>query len=369
MKIRKLLRISGITLIMVLLLAMVVPAAAVFATVTNQIAVSPLSSTVGGLITVSGTIQPSTEGWINIHMSDSNVAVGTAITAISSYHLVSGADLLSSTDDPTGAISCIFNIPANLTTGILDIPVTTGTYYIYATRVNNITYLDGPILAKATLTVTAPSLQALRPAAGPAGTEVTITGTNFPASSLVTFMLDATTTLTITTGTSTSTDASGIFVSSVTIPTATAAGVHSIGVYINNSATASATASFTVSANPTITLIPTTGAAGSTITIIGASFPASQALSFRFNSATVAITSGDAASSSAGAFTSVITVPAGTAAGSYTVTATAGTATSAPSTYVVTGTTPPPTTTPRQPPHLRQQLHPRLPPPLPAMQF
>jgi hypothetical protein len=142
------------------------------------------------------------------------------------------------------------------------------------------------------------------------------------------------------------TDASGTFTTTVAVPTnimtvpVTPGTYYIYTVVLNAAAPANITLQtvtvFTVTGTAAITLTPTTGAPNSSVTITGLYFPVSTTLAFRMDTATVLTpTAGQTATNTAGAFTSIVTVPIGTTAGAHTITATAGAGT-ATATYTVT---------------------------------
>src|SRR2546422_489444 len=109
----------------------------------------------------------------------------------------------------------------------------------------------------------------LNPSSGPTGTSVTVTGSNFVASSTVTIALDGTNLA--TTPATVTTTSTGSFSASVTIPSSTAAP-HTISA--TDAASNSASAQFTVT-TPAITLNPTSGPTGTSVTVTGSNFVAS----------------------------------------------------------------------------------------------
>jgi hypothetical protein len=226
----------------------------------------------------------------------------------------------------SGILITTITIPSSSTTGVHNVTVTAGTSTVTKT-----------------FTVTASAtLDALQPASGPAGTDVSISGSSFPVSTPIVFKFD-TTTITPSSGDA-STRASGIFSSHVTIPQSTA-GSHTITVTVGAS-TASATFTVTGTVSATLSpLSPTSGLAGINVTVNGANFPASTALVFKFDTATLTPT-GSTQTDSSGSFTSIITVPSGATAGAHNITVTAGSSTVT-AAFTVTGTT---TTTPPPPP-------------------
>ena len=201
------------------------------------------------------------------------------------------------------------------------------------------------ITTSATFTVTAsPVLDPLSPANGKGGSDVIISGANFPASTALVFRFDSTT-LTPKSG-HIATTAGGLFLSTVTIPATATAGAHNITVMAS---TTTLTAVFTVTASAALNdLVPATGAAGTDVTVSGANFLASYPIIFKLDEATIAPKGGDVNTNTAGSFNSIITIPAGTAAGDHVISVTVGTSVLT-KTFAVAGgpppTTPPPTGT------------------------
>jgi gliding motility-associated-like protein len=164
--------------------------------------------------------------------------------------------------------------------------------------------------------VAAPTITSFSPVAGPVGTVVTITGTNFstvPGNNAVSFFNNKTAAVTASTTTSITT----------TVPAGAITGKISVTV---NCVTVQSAADFTVGAAslPTITsFTPASGPIGTTVTITGTNFsttPASNTVQFN----------GTTAVASASTATSITTtVPAGATTGKITVTVGGNTATSA----------------------------------------
>jgi hypothetical protein len=325
MKNRNILRISGILMVLALLIALV-PASAVSAAASNSITLNKTTAKVGESVTVTGQITPSSaEIDVIIYISNLVIPTGSNIQSYPTYKALGGATLLTATEGPDGDFTTSIVIPAVIDEGDTDVTVTGGTYYIYATRVYS---TSETIRCSTTINITVPALDALSPSSGPAGTDVSITGSGFTASTALVFKLDGTTIMTPKTGTDTAVRSTGIFISTVTIPTATAAGAHSIKVYLGTSTTVAATATFTVTASAALNpLVPTTGNAGSDVTISGTAFLASYPIIFKFDTTTLTPKSGDANTNTSGGFSSVITIPATATAGVHNITVTVGTAT------------------------------------------
>jgi hypothetical protein len=175
---------------------------------------SPASGPVGTSVTVSGANFPPSTAFIIQYDGAEIPKTG------------------DSTTDSSGVFISIITIPQSIP-GPHTITVTAGT--------NAVT---------ATFTVTASAtLRPLSPTSGPVGANVTISGSNFPPSTLIIIKYDGTEIL--KTGDST-TDSSGVFISTITIPQSTA-GTHNITA---TAGSGSATATFTVTGTSTPTPAP-----------------------------------------------------------------------------------------------------------------
>jgi hypothetical protein len=340
MKKVKILKILTLAVVLSILLLMVpvLPALAISTTL------SPNSGKIGNNIDVIGdsftayrSIAPN-EYFAEIYFAEENVIIGKSLDIdVKSYKWVAESDL--PIDATTGDFTALFQVPSILddySVASYHHNVNPGsTYYVYVTIMTNGT-LSPVVRSKATFAVTASAaLDPLSPATGPAGTDVTVSGANFPASTALVFKFD-TTTIAPKSG-DTTTRSSGIFISTITIPTSAAAGAHTITV---TAGTGTANATFTVTASAALDpLSPATGPAGTDVAVSGSNFPASTALVFKFDTTTVTPKAGtDASTRSSGIFISTITVPAGATAGAHTITVTAGTGT-ANATFTVTVST------------------------------
>jgi hypothetical protein len=205
---------------------------------------------------------------------------------------------------------------------------------------HSISVTIGSSTVSTTFTVTASAaLDPLSPASGKAGSDVGISGANFPTSTALVFKFDSTT-LTVKSGDS-STRSSGVFLSTITIPASATAGSHTITV---TAGTSTVSATFTVTASAAINpLVPTSGAAGTDVTVTGTNFSASYPIIFKFDGVQLTPKSGDTYTSTAGSFNSIITVPTDATAGDHELSVTVGTNVLT-ETFTVTGTQPPPTT-------------------------
>ncbi len=152
---------------------------------------------------------------------------------------------------------------------------------------------------------------------GAVGDTITITGTGFAASSdiIIYFGGDE---VDITSGDD-DTDSSGSFECTITIPD-TSRGSHTIKAEDEDDNYNTAT--FTVAQK--ITIDPTTGSAGITVTVTGTGFKASYAITIKFDGTTVATSPATVTTNPTGYFSATFTVPA-SMAGTYVVEATDGT--------------------------------------------
>jgi hypothetical protein len=336
MKYTRVLRIFGASLILSLLMA-VIPAAPALA-YDYEISLSPTQGKIGDTIHINGSsFTPSTdssEKHARIVFSSQQAVTGEYIdTTVTTYKIVGDAIIGYSGDADEGEFSTTFIVPLSLTDGSIDANVATGTYYVYVVVMSG-TSTSTVIKSVATFTVTpGASLDPLSPATGPAGTQVQITGSNFPANATLVIKYDNTV-IPITSG-DTVTKSSGILISTITIPSSSTTGTHTITV---TAGTSTATATFTVTASAALdALVPTSGSVGTAVTVSGSGFTASTAIVFKFDTIIITPTSGDAVTRSSGLFISSITVPADATAGAHTITVTAGTSTAS-ATFTITGT-------------------------------
>ncbi len=172
------------------------------------------------------------------------------------------------------------------------------------------------LLESATATYTISPKLTVTPVTGGVGDQVTVSGTGFAASQVVTVTFDAvavtTTPATVTTNTS------GSFTATFTIP-ASSRGAHTVKA--QDTSLNAATAIFTV--GPKIVLSPTTGPAGITVTIVGSGFGASQPVTITYGTTAVTTTPATVTTNTSGGFSCSFTAPAGQAA-TFTVSASDG---------------------------------------------
>jgi hypothetical protein len=283
---------------------------------------APTTLTVtGGSITLSPTTGPVGTA---VQITGSNFSSGNNITATFAGAAVTIASGHTTVQTGGSFISVIY-VPSSATVGAKTVSVTAGGQ-----------------TASATFTVSASgSLDPISPSSGPVGTAIQIVGANFPASTAIQFKF-GTTTLTPTGDTITRSN--GVLISTITVPATATVGSHTITVTVGSQ---TATATFTVTASGSLDPIsPTSGPAGTVVSISGGNFPASTAIVFKLGTTTLTPTSGDAATRASGIFISQITIPESAATGSHTITVTVGSQSDTATFTVTTPTTTPPTTTP-----------------------
>jgi hypothetical protein len=269
-----------------------VEASATF-TVTPAITRSPPSGPPETTVTITGSGFASSASGVVWFDTNNNGAVDA------------GEPSASVTASPLGTFTATLTIPT----------VAGGLYYIRADVPSG-----GAVEAFATFTVISPAIT-LTPTSGPPGTSISISGTNFlaGASGFVWFDIDGDSIVdpgepsaTITT------DATGAFTATLTVPTV--AGVtYNVRADIPSGGAVEAFATFIVT--PVITLSPTTGSPGTSVTVTGSGFAPSTLYRVYFDIDGDSVwDSGepydDKTSTSLGTFTATLTVPT-VAAGNY----------------------------------------------------
>ncbi|MCW4003797.1 MAG: collagen-like protein [Candidatus Bathyarchaeota archaeon] len=253
-----------------------------------KITLSPTTGIPGDVVTVTGT-----------GFSGSATLANRVIT------ITFDGDTMTLTPSPTrsntsGYFTCTFEVP----------DLAYGTYDVIADDAD--AAVDPADAAPFTIGATI----ALSPTSGPAGAVVTVSGRGFTkvAGTGLTFTIGATPVVEVT---PIVTLADGTFTGSIIIPSLTA-GPQTVSA---NDGTYTATATYTIStgAVTTITLTPTTGPQGFTVTISGVRFTAiaGEVVTVTFG----AITVGSFVTTASGSFSGTFVVP-NLPTGSYTVTAT-----------------------------------------------
>ena len=256
-------------------------------TVGGTVTISPTSGAVGTTVTVSGSSFGASKT-ITIKFDSTTVTTNPATITTTASGLFSSAT---------------FVVPSG---------VTAGSHTVSAS--------DGTITGSAIFTVSPSATITLSPTSGGVSTSVTISGSGFTASSSVTVKFDTTTIA--TTPASITATASGTFSATITVPSTTTVGNHTISASDTVGKTASAL--FNVIVPAVITLSPTAGQRGITVTLSGSSFNPSSAITVKFDSTTLATTPSTLTTTASGAFSATVTIPSTASAGSHTITATDG---------------------------------------------
>ena len=272
-------------------------APAVTFTITPAISLSPTSGPPGTTVTVSGSGFAASVSGVVWFDSNNNAALDP------------GEPSASVTTGPLGTFTATLTVPT----------VAAGTYNIYADVPSG-----GPVEASATFTVPTPSIS-LTPTSGPPGTSITVTGSGFNigASGFVWFDIDNDGVLDPGEPfVSVTASATGTFTATLTVPIVPfqAAG-YNIRADVPSGGPIEASATFLVT--PAISLSPTSGPPGTTVTVSGSGFAASVSGVVWFDSNNnAALDPGEPSASVTtgplGTFTATLTVPT-VAAGTYNI--------------------------------------------------
>ncbi|MBI4498910.1 MAG: IPT/TIG domain-containing protein, partial [Chloroflexi bacterium] len=287
-----------------------------------------------------------TTGGLGLNTFHTVSATGSASTKTASAGFVvpSPALVLSPTSAPAGATVTItrsFNWASNeplrftFDGALLATEPATVTANVCCWGFNNVTFLVPPETAPGTHQLEVTGLSsgaratfaflvtpsgvttaiALTPSTGPAGSQVTVTGTNFS-------LVDTTATITfdgasVPTTPSTVAVTDGALSASFVVPTGAAPGNHTVCV-TGNPAGDRSCALYTVVAG-FITLSPPSGPPGATVTVSGGNFlPADTSATLTFDGVAIATTP-SVITVSGGSFTASFRIPQGTTAGSHIV--------------------------------------------------
>lgn len=256
-------------------------------TVSPQITLSAASGHVGDSLTISG------EGF-------------GASTTVTLY--IDSASIASTSTGSPGTFSVSFNIPASIT----------GNHTITATdtmgNTDAATYTVSP---QVSISPSAPSI----------GTTVTVTGSGFAASSIISFYIDGT----VVSSNAASTNSAGSFASTGFVIPAISGGSHTFQA---RDSTSSASVSFSITASTVLS--PTSGTAGATVQITGKGFTPNRTITLRFDGIIVSTSPSLPSTDVNGNFTITFLVPT-TFGGAHQVTITDGTY-SATATYTLQAT-------------------------------
>ena len=235
----------------------------------QKITVSPTSGSVGDTVMVSGTGFAASSA-VTFYFDD--VSIGTATTTNSNGTFPNSTFAIPSTSRGSHTIKAQ-DTSAN-----------------YATAIFTVAHK---------ITVT--------PTSGAVGDTVTVSGTGFAGS--VTIYFDD-----VSIGTTIPTDSNGSFPNNTFAIPSTSRGSHTIKA--QDASGNYYTVTFTVAHKMTIT--PTSGASGTSVTVSGTGFGASKTITIKYNNSVVTTTPATITTSATGSFTATFTVPAGLA-GTYAV--------------------------------------------------
>ena len=244
-----------------------------------------------------------------VSLNPSSGSVGTTVTVSGSSFLPNSA--LTITYDGTTVATATSTGSGAIPSGV----TFTVTASVFGSHTVRVVDANGNA-ATATFSVVA-SIN-FTPVTGPVGTSVTISGQGFAASLTITVKFNG---ATVTTSpTTVTTDNTGSF-SSVTfiVPSSSSGGKP---VQATDAASNAASGTFTVT--PSITLNPTNGGIGTTVTITGKGLAASSTITIKYDGSTQTTSPSSVASDANGSFSCSFTVPTSTA-GAHTVLATDGT--------------------------------------------
>ena len=289
MKYAKIIRVFSIIIVLSLLLV-ALPASP--AQAAREITLDPEEGSIGDRIEIGGEgFNKSTEDYdryATIYFSSEEASTLDDIDdEVNTYEVVKDGLWL----DEDGAFETTFTVPDELNDGDDDEDVVSGTYYVYVCHYG---YPD--IRAVADFVVTGGEIE-IDPEEGPVATEVEITGTDFSSDKDITIEYDGDD-VDIENGDD-ETDNDGEFTSYILIPESTA-GDHTITVTVSGS---EVEAEFTVETE--IILSPTSGEAGTEVTVSGTGFGRRNEVLIYFNSAGMATVTAD----SGGSFDATFNVP------------------------------------------------------------
>jgi hypothetical protein len=231
----------------------------------RTIDLDPEEGTIGNTVTVVGEgfnkSTESTDRYAIMYFSSEEASIVDDIDDdVTIYEIVRDGIYLDIDD---GAFEEEFTVPDEMNDGDDDEAVVSGTYYIYICHYNLDTTIAPRIRAVAEFTVLGGDIT-LDPEEGNVGAEIEITGSEFAANENLTIFYDDDE-VDIEDGDD-DTDSDGEFSSTILIPDSTA-GAHTITVTVGSS---EAEAEFTVETE--IILNPTSGEAGTEISVSGTGF-------------------------------------------------------------------------------------------------
>ncbi len=284
-------------------------------------------------VTVATIMLSPTQGLAgkSVTVTGSGFSVNTPIGTFTFNGATPAQSCTSQMTSGTGAFSCTFTVPAS----------SAGAKTVVASG-NDVGTVSGDS-ASATFTVLVPTI-VLSPTQGPKGITVTVTGSSFsPSTPISIFTFNGATPA--QSCTSQMTSGTGTFSCTFTVPP-DSAGAYTVVATGSDGGSDTASATFTIT-TPTITLTPSQGPVGSSVTVSGTGYSVNTAIG------TITIAGGAIATqtctsqttSATGTFSCTFSVPS-VSAGAHTVTVSGSDGGSDSATATFTATTPTLTLTP-----------------------
>jgi hypothetical protein len=248
----------------------------------------------------------------NFTVTPSNITISPQIGPVGTSVVVTGSNFVSNSN-------ITLNFDGNSMTTNPSTVTANATGYFSATfsttsdsvGVKQVWATDGFNYPSANFTVT-PSIT-LNPTNGPIGSTVNVTGFGFATFNPVTITFGGSTVLTIPANNTT--DNFGFFNVSFIIPTGQTSGGKTVNVA--DASLNSAISTFTVT--PSISLNPTSGNAGSTVTVSGSGFAASKQITATYAGSSITLSGITNTNSTGSFFGATFTVPTSTAGGTQSV--------------------------------------------------
>lgn len=278
-------KIFGALALAVVLSLLVIAIPATPALAAERVTLSPSKGEIGDRIDIEGSdYDPGDK--VFVYFSSQEADEGDDIDDLDVWEEVETTYAGEKDEDDEGEIDASFKVPEELTDGDEDEDVHGGEYFVYTTYKK-----EDEILTVDDFTVIGITIS---PTEGPVGTEVDIEGIGFDDEEDIEVFYDDDE-IDIASGDD-ETDRDGEFELTIIIPESDA-GDHTITVEVKKD---EGEAEFTV--EPEITISPTSGSIGDTVTVNGTGFSKTKDVTIYFNNVTMTLTSGTARTDSDGSF-------------------------------------------------------------------
>jgi len=270
-------KIFGALALAVILSLLVIAIPATPALAAERVTLSPSKGEIGDRIDIEGSgYDPGDK--VFVYFSSEEADEGDDIDDLDVWEEVETTYAGAEGDTDEGEIDASFKVPEELTDGDEDEDVHGGDYFVYTTYKK-----EDEILTVDDFTVIGITIS---PTEGPVGTEVEIEGVGFDDKEDIEVFYDDDE-IDIASGED-ETDKKGKFELTIIIPESTT-GDHTITVEVKKD---EGEAEFTV--EPEITISPTSGSIGDTVTVNGTGFSKTKDVTIYFNNVTMTLTSGTA---------------------------------------------------------------------------